>query len=366
MISPSKTFLLVYCVLGLTSSVFNPTFGYAAESHRVFSRVQLRDYLLALLNSTQESLRLALTDCTFAFFSSELASTIRLNSKKLIADLLLDNSGHCSLPGFDGVDIPYEARTTKLEPLRIDLPSKQSIRREFLVVDRSRLVVILSDDRLSIPQELTVYDGTFTNNDDASTLIAKLDSLLWPSERAPLGMGVTREEKWSTANHRLITKDILHSLGFTPMAIAIVEEGNVYVDRVTNQFNNPQHSMRNLWQTVEEAQLVATEWIDSRKTSALSYIESDKHCCALFAMGEALHTIQDRKHKWIPLYRHLLLEILSDFFPGHAEEDWELAHVQSRDWCNHFISEVGRLYGEETLLALKTVTIVQCTCEDRY
>jgi hypothetical protein len=235
-------------------------------------------------------------------------------------------------------------------------------RREFVIGDEARVLVALSDSRKVAPSEFLVYEADLSKRPDTAALIRSLAASLWPSLFSDESKGERGSDvRWSTTNHRRITRDVLTAFGFGTRAVSLVEEGNVFVDRLSNQFNNPQHSMRNLGQTLAEAQREASEWIASRRKLALSEAYRGNMCCALFSAGQALHTIQDRKHNWIFLYQHLLGQIISDFWHQYAPEQWERAHRETREWCVEFLNEVQGLVGP-AIDRLKQTQELKCSC----
>ena len=326
----------------------------AAQGSKI-DRPALAARLAKEIRDARSSIHVAATDCTFALMSEPLrtkAVDAPVRGRVVVA---LEQRGRCALPGYQPAPPPYHLIVRRLVPMRVDAERNLVHRREFVLVDRARVLVLLSDAAAPQPSEYYVYAAALDTDRESRELVGRLGPLLWPGFLTTPGGGgeLRRDPRWSTANHRALTTQVLSGLGFERPAIAVVEAGNVNVDRLANQFNNPQHSMRDIGQTVDEAKTVAAAWIDSRKQAVQSRVVGGDVCCALFALGEALHTVQDRKHGWIPLYRHLLHETLSDYLNEKEPVEWAVALQETQSVCQEVLQAVGTAGGDA---AMKTLT----------
>jgi hypothetical protein len=338
--------------------------GWSGAQTSAVSRDELATRLDRLVRDARNEIYIAATDCTFSLVSQPLrakAAEPGLRGKVVVA---LDQKGKCGLPGYQPVPTPYTLEVRRLVPLRVDEGAGMIYRREFVLIDRSQLTVILSEAHHALPSAYHVETATIEDDPKARDLVRQLGALLWPGLFVPpAGSDELRgDPRWSLTNHRNLTREVLKQLEFASVAISVVEAGNVNVDRLANQFNNPQHSMRNVGQSVEEARAAAADWIASRKVAVVNRLAQGDVCCALFALGEALHTVQDRKHGWIPLYRHLLHETISDYKPHADAEDWVTAQRDTRALCDEIVSTVGSR-GREALAVLRAGTSQQCVCD---
>jgi hypothetical protein len=328
------------------------------------NRAELAARLAQTIDAATSSIHIAAGDCTFGLISAQLrakATDASLRGKIVIA---LDQTGRCELPGYQPAPPPYTLEVRRLVPIRVDDEGRMVHRREFVLTDMTRLTFVLSDAREQVPQRYFVEEAMLGTDSASRQLVRQLGGLLWPGAfPAPDGgEAVRRDPRWSTANHRLLTTSVLGALGFMTTATSIVETGNVTIDRLANQFNNPQHSMRNLGQTVESAKAEAAAWVASRRAAVEDRIARGDVCCALFALGEGLHTVQDRKHGFIPLYQHLVRETISDYKPEKDPEDWSMAERETRTFCDDVLAAVGAL-GADAVTALKAGTGQPCRCD---
>lgn len=336
----------------------------AVEFSVTMTREELKIRLHEVVVSARGSVYLAATDCTFALVSEMLRARAEEPALRGRVAVTLQNDGRCRLPGLQPLPPPYAWRLGDLEPLRVDERNGLVYRREVLLVDDTRLLIVLSDSRDAEPVSYVGYHVDLAGQADATAAIESLARALWPfhfKETPPEG-NASSQPRWSTTNHRLLTRNVLAAEGLIPTAIALVEEGNVHVDRLTNQFNNPQHSMRNLFQTVEEARKTADEWIAARTRVALEHARRGDMCCALFSLGQALHTIQDRKHGFIPLYRHLIEETRSDINRDYAPEAWDRAERETIEHCRAFLAELTAA-APSAVAAFKGTPQRRCSCD---
>ena len=101
---------------------------------------------------------------------------------------------------------------------------------------------------------------------------------------------------FSVEVHRRMTIQVFTSSGFSQRAAERVAQGNVYVDRPSNQLANYQHSMSDIGQRRDEAIAAAYNFSRERLLEAGRLIASGDYERGLFVLGEGLHTVQDRKH----------------------------------------------------------------------
>ena len=317
----------------------------ADQSSSLINREELAATLLSSLDTASKSVLIAASECTFALVSGQLRARVEKHTLEFVA-VSMEPEGQCVVPGLEEPPLPFAFKLRHLKPIDIDESRGMRYRREMFVFDDREVVVVLSDGLQSDPRSYLVHR---IRTEDDSAVAAHLPSIkgaFWPDQfEVPRHGGLRTEDRWSTSNHRRITRDVLMQLDFSTSAISVVEEGNVYVDRLSNQFNNPQHSMRNIGQPIRMAQEEAESWISSRQTLVLSNVQSAQYCCALFHLGEGLHTIQDRKHGWIFLYQHLFDEIRSDYFHRHEPEAWEMAHKETAEFMDDLLERLRQSAG---------------------
>ena len=153
------------------------------------------------------------------------------------------------------------------------------------------------------------------------------EMLLNPQRLNPYAYGLNNPYKYIDASgkfsvevHRQMTLQVLTSSGFSQRAAARVAQGNVYVDRPSNQLSNYQHSMRDIGQTRDEAVTTSYNFSRERLIEAGRLIAAGDYERGLFVFGEGLHTVQDRKHNWITLPGHGPTEYRTDYNPTPQQE----------------------------------------------
>jgi RHS repeat-associated protein len=93
---------------------------------------------------------------------------------------------------------------------------------------------------------------------------------------------------WRSSGHRILTSSSMKaSNAFTSADIALAVRANLYVDRIFNQFNDPAHYMPG-------TQAAAEALISKLLEEAIQFELAGLHKEAMEALGEGLHTVQDR------------------------------------------------------------------------
>ncbi|MEW5746568.1 MAG: RHS repeat-associated core domain-containing protein [Nitrospirota bacterium] len=141
---------------------------------------------------------------------------------------------------------------------------------------------------------------------------------------------------FSVEIHRIMTIDVLSGSGFSTKAAQRVAEGNAYVDRLSNQGANYQHSMRNIRQSRSDATHESYQFSRQQLIEAGKMMTKGDYRSGLFLLGEGLHTVQDRKHNWITLLEHGIEEFRTDSNPTIQQRARALSDTQQ--YLNDFWS----------------------------
>jgi len=148
---------------------------------------------------------------------------------------------------------------------------------------------------------------------------------------------VDPDGKFAQEIHRRMTTNILIMWGVSDRAAERVAQGNVYVDRLSNQTANYQHSMSDVGQNRDEAIRMSAQFSRERLLEAGRLIASGNYERGLFVLGEGSHTVQDRKHDWITLPGHLSpRENWTDYNPTPQQE--ERAQADTEQYIKDFWS----------------------------
>lgn len=92
---------------------------------------------------------------------------------------------------------------------------------------------------------------------------------------------------WTTAGHQGLTTTAMKRAGFSEGDIAIANAANRYVDRISNQLNNPDHYMPGTGPLAERI-------IEQRLNEAVERALEGDRIRAIEALGAGLHTVQDK------------------------------------------------------------------------
>ena len=110
---------------------------------------------------------------------------------------------------------------------------------------------------------------------------------------------------FSTYAHTVITSYILAEFTTDQKIINRINEGNIYVDRLSNQQNNSQHGMRDIGERKYDAESDSIDFQNNRLRRAAESANRGDCDQALFELGQGLHSIQDViAHDFITLPGH--------------------------------------------------------------
>jgi hypothetical protein len=113
---------------------------------------------------------------------------------------------------------------------------------------------------------------------------------------------------FSAQHHEGITRATLAMMRWRQVYVDEAVRGNLYVDRLDNQTNNHQHSIRHVTEDVNDARMRADRFTVSQIHKAVRAVKCQKDVMkGAFEFGQALHTEQDRSaHDFITLPQHAL------------------------------------------------------------
>ncbi|MEW6665618.1 MAG: RHS repeat-associated core domain-containing protein [Thermodesulfobacteriota bacterium] len=146
--------------------------------------------------------------------------------------------------------------------------------------------------------------------------------------------------------HGVISADVLSGYTTNQSYIDRVVEGNQYVDRLTNTFNNNQHGMRDIGQSRFDAMLKCKEFQNRQMELALEAARNCDFHKALFELGQGLHSVQDEiAHDYALFFTHLLNPLFApsmsyrDPFPEDVK--YQQAVIESKRYVERFVRALG-------------------------
>ncbi len=142
---------------------------------------------------------------------------------------------------------------------------------------------------------------------------------------------------WRAPGHRDLTTGLMtDSNAFTAADIARAVQSNLNVDRLSNQFNDPAHYMPG---TQAAAETLISNLLERAVQSELAGMHNE----AMDALGEGLHTVQDRYSHfeqnagWVA---HMKGAACDD--PGQHPREFTRAQDASRRYVEQFLRRTGR------------------------
>ncbi len=146
--------------------------------------------------------------------------------------------------------------------------------------------------------------------------------------------------------HDLVTADVLVEYEATIETINKVNEGNAYVDRKENFWNNNEHGICNLFQSREDAMYASQRFQNKQLRNAIQATMKSDYDKAFYELGQGLHSIQDEvAHDFIILPSHLpplpsfVFYLYIDAF-GNRDRFYK-ARLKSSVYVDHYIKSVG-------------------------
>jgi hypothetical protein len=145
----------------------------------------------------------------------------------------------------------------------------------------------------------------------------------------PLGL-------WRAPGHTALTRNAMTGAPFTPTDINKAVQSNLNVDRLLNQANDPAHYMPG-------NQAAAEALIKSLLEIAVELEAAERHDEAMHALGEGLHTIQDRYSHfeqnagWLA---HIKGAGCDD--PARHPREFEAAQEASNKYVREFLRRTSR------------------------
>ena len=142
--------------------------------------------------------------------------------------------------------------------------------------------------------------------------------------------------------HELITEQAAIKYGGSLDVIAIINDGNMYVDRPSNFMNNNEHGMRNLFQSRDDAIMQSYKFQKRQLRLAIKAAIQCDFSRSFYELGKGLHSVQDViAHDYATLIDHIWVSyIYVDRYIGN-EHLKNNAIDRSIEYIHRFINALG-------------------------